>query len=434
MSSEDLAAKVQAQEAELGRLRRSVKELSIINEIATAIGSAMAVQQILDLITQKCVKHMEVEQGAVLLLDTGRQENQFHTVVRRIDQSRFDRPYRLDVSLTGWMLKNQQPLVVNDLARDPRFQYAAGEGASIRSLLSVPLMAKGKMIGQIALFNKKTPEGFSHEDQRMLAIIATQSAQVIENARLLEEEAALARMQEDLRLAYEIQVNLLPTESPALPGYELVGKSLPAKEVGGDFYDFIPLGTDRLAFSIGDISGKGMPAALLMSNVQATVRTQTLLHATPAECVQRANTQIYHCTRPGKFASMFYAQLQRDAHHLRYVNAGHNYPYLITRAGEVRRLEEGGVVLGVMESFPFAETAMPLAPGDLLLLYSDGITEAVNDKHEEFGEERMVRAIADYRHKPAEQLIRRVVTAVQDHAMGCAQSDDMTLVILKRVE
>ncbi len=128
MSSEDLAAKVQAQEAELGRLRRSVKELSIINEIATAIGSAMAVQQILDLITQKCVKHMEVEQGAVLLLDTGRQENQFHTVVRRIDQSRFDRPYRLDVSLTGWML-NQQPLVVNDLARDPRFQYAAGAKA-----------------------------------------------------------------------------------------------------------------------------------------------------------------------------------------------------------------------------------------------------------------------------------------------------------------
>jgi len=213
-----------------------------------------------------------------------------------------------------------------------------------------------------------------------------------------------------------------------------VGKSLPAKEVGGDFYDFIPLGTDRLAFSIGDISGKGMPAALLMSNVQATVRTQTLLHATPAECVQRANTQIYHCTRPGKFASMFYAQMERDSHRLTYVNAGHNYPYLITRGGEVRRLEMGGVVLGVMESFPFAETAVALAPGDLLLLYSDGITEAINDKSDEFGEERMVRAVADYRHKPAEQLIRRLFAAVQDHAMGCAQSDDMTLVILKRLE
>ncbi len=203
------------------------------------------------------------------------------------------------------------------------------------------------MIGQIALFNKKTPE----DSATRTSGCWPSSPPVGPGDR--ERPAAgggggAGRMQEDLRLAYEIQVNLLPTESPALPGYELVGKSLPAKKWAATSTSSAgngPAGVfHRRHLGEGDAGGA--------AHVQRAGHRpdQTLLHATPAECVQRANTQIYHCTRPGKFASMFYAQLQRDAHHLRYVNAGHNYP-LITRAGEVRRLEEGGVVLGVMESF-----------------------------------------------------------------------------------
>ena len=419
-------------EQENRRLRRALEEVSILNEIAIAISSTLSLDHILDLIVKKSLRHIAAEQGAVLLLDEQKEERPFQTMIRGWDTSSENLPFRLDTQLTGWMLKHRRPLLSNDFAADDRFHKAAGESLPVASLLCVPLMAKGRMIGLISMFNKKSQDGFSEEDQRLLSIIATQSAQTIENARLLEEEQALIRMQEELRLACEIQTNLLPAAPPEIPGYDVYGRSIPAKEVGGDYFDFIPTGPCRLSFCLGDVSGKGMPAALLMSNLQATIRGQAMLHASIPDCLSHSNRLLFHNTSPEKFATLFYGCIDTKHHALSYANAGHNFPLLFRADGSHRTLEVGGMVLGCLDGSAFVEETVELAAGDRLVVYSDGITEAVNREDEEFGETRLIDLVRAHARSGSRELAETVLDAVQRHAGDAPQMDDMTLVIIRR--
>jgi sigma-B regulation protein RsbU (phosphoserine phosphatase) len=414
------------------RLRRALKELSILNEIAVAINSALSLDRILESIVQKCTKHLNVEQVAVLLLDEKIDEKPFQTIIRGFDITANALPYRLDTQLTGWMLKNRTSLLINDFQNDTRFQTFSEEANVIRSLLSVPLMSKSKMIGLITVFNKTGESGFNNDDQRLLSIISSQSSQVIENARLLKEEQEFIKVQQELRLAYEIQMNLLPETSPQIDGYEIFGRSIPAKEVGGDYFDFISVECNKMAFCIGDISGKGMPAALLMSNLQASVRGQTLVKSNVKDCMEKINSMLFHNTPPEKFSTFFYGILDSENHKIIYSNAGHNYPFLFSKEKGPVQLEEGDIVLGFMETSQFRENSISLAPGDLLLLYSDGITEAINENEEELGEEEMTKVIVENPDLSLEEMADQIIEKVKLHSGDNLQYDDMTLVLIKR--
>lgn len=414
------------------RLRRAVEELSVLNEIAVAINSSLSLDHILESIVQKCTKHLKVEQVAVLLLDEKIEEKPFQTMVRGWDTSPGTLPYRLDTQLTGWMLKHKTALLINDFEKDSRFKTFANESLELSSLLSVPLLSRNRMIGLITVFNKKQGDGFSKDDQRLLSIIGSQSSQVIENARLLIEEQELLKVQQELRLAYDIQSNLLPEKAPEIEGYDIYGQSIPAKDVGGDYFDFIPIDEQRLAFCVADISGKGIPAALLMSNLQATVRGQTMAKASVAECLRRSNTMLVHNTPAEKFSTFFYAILDSESHHVYYGNAGHNFPFLFQAGKEPRQLEEGDIVLGIMETDSYEEHVFTMEPGEILALYSDGITEAINKEEEEFGEAELAALIDDNKNASARELTEKIIDAVRLHASDCVQYDDMTVVIIKR--
>ena len=419
-------------ERENKRLKRALEEVSILNDIAIAISSTKSLDHVMDMIVQKCIKHIQAEQGAIMLLDEKKEDKPFQTMIRGWDTTATSLPYRMDTQLTGWMIKNREPLMINDLVKDDRFHSVKDSDISIHSLLCVPLMNKGNMIGLLSIFNKKGEDGFRIDDQRLLSIIAAQSAQVIENARLLEEEQALQRIQEELRFAYEIQINLLPKKPPSIKGYDIFARSIPAKEVGGDYYDFIPVEKNRLAFCLGDVSGKGMPAALLMSNLQATIRGQTMVNATTAECLHRSNTILFHNTPPEKFATFFYGILDPESHSLIYSNAGHNYPFLFIKGEKPVQLKESGIVLGCMETFPFTEEKITLKPGEILLIYSDGITEAVNSDNEEFGESKLVEVMMKNQALSAEKMVERIISTVQEYTGDSPQTDDITLIIIKR--
>jgi len=414
------------------RLKAAVEELSALNEIATAITSTQTLEQIVDLIVRKCVKHIKVEQGAVMLLDEKDESKPFHTMIRKQDSLSNILPYRLDAQLTGWMLKNKNPLIVNDLTTDPRFKFMVTNDFPIKSLLSVPMMVKGKMIGLLTTFNKKAEAGFTVGDQRLLGIIAAQSAHVIENARLYQEEQSLIRLQEEMRLAYEIQVDLLPKSQPVLPGYKIAGKSIPAKDVGGDYFDFIPDGDKILAFCLGDISGKGIPAALLMANLQATLRGQTLMGKDCKDCVSFANEILYHNTAPNKFATLFYGVIDSTKNELNYCNAGHNNPFYFSHDNKLTPLDKGGLIVGIMPSVPYEEEKIPFNSDDLLVIFSDGVTEAMNAAEEEFGEKKLIDLIIKNRHELPENLIDIIINNVKIFTSGQAQSDDITVVIVKR--
>jgi len=423
-------------EKENQRLRVAVEELSILNEIAITISSAHSLDRVVELIVQKCIKHLKVEQGAVMLLQEENQDSPFRTMVRQADASTMSRilPFRLDTQLTGWMLKNQKPLVINNFDEDDRFQKGELKDFAIHSLLSVPLRLKGKMIGLLTVFNKKIGDGFSDNDQRLLSIISAQSAQVIENARLHEEEKTFLMMQEQMRLAHDIQMRLLPESSPEIEGYEIAGFSVPAQEVGGDYYDFIPCDSDRLAICLGDVSGKGIPAAMLMSNLQATLRGQTLSDVSPKVCLSRANTLLYHSTDFKKFATVFYGILDYKNHQLIYTNGGHDDPIFFSKGKDPQRLSSGGTVLGFVEQFVYTEDTMPLKPNDFFVIYSDGITEAMNLQEEEFGEERLISIIKKFNEEKPQKIIDEIIKSVNTHVGTAPQMDDMTIVVVKRTK
>ncbi|UCF06907.1 MAG: SpoIIE family protein phosphatase [bacterium] len=421
-------------EKENQRLRTAIDELTVLNDIATAIGSTIALEEVIDLMVRKCIKHLKVEQGTVTLLDTNENKDALRTMVRRADTSRYVLPYHLDTQITGWMLKNKKPLLINDFSNDNRFQKAKKENYPIRSLLSVPLLLKGRMIGTLNVFNKKTDEAFTEEDKRMITIIASQSAQIIENARLYEEEQTLMHIREEMRLAYKIQTDLLPKTAPDVAGYEIAGKSLPAKSVGGDYFDFVEADPKHLALCLGDVSGKGMPAALLMSNLQATLRGQITQQLSPKKCLEHSNKIMFRNTDPFRFATLFYGVLDSEKHELQYANAGHNPPFLIKSGKDPVRLGTGGIVLGIIEDFTYPEEHVPFDTGDILVVYSDGVTEAFDDKDEEFGEERLISMVKKYSGDPVEQIIEKIIGAVQHHTVGVQQMDDITLIIVKRTE
>ena len=419
-------------EEENRRLRTAVAELSILNDIATTITSTHSIEHIVDLIVRKCVKHLKVEQGAVMILDEKNQSNPLKTMIRQQDTLYDLLPYRLDAQLTGWMLKNQTPLVVKDLKEDSRFKSFMDENSPIKSLLGVPLVLKGKMTGVLTVFNKHANEGFTDGDQRLLSIIAAQSAQIIENARLYLEEQNLMLMQEEMRLAAETQINLLPKSIPKVADYQIAGKSIPAKDVGGDYYDFIQVDDNNFAFCLGDVSGKGMSAAMLMSNLQATLRAQILSGENSTETITRANTLLYQNTDSTKFVTLFLGIINIETNEIKYCNAGHNNPYHYDTNNQVKELDIGGLILGFQPDSSYLGGSIPFQPDDLLVLYSDGITEAMNDKNEEFGEERLTGLIIKYKSEDIYKLIDRIIDEVNKFSDGIPQSDDMTLMIIKR--
>jgi sigma-B regulation protein RsbU (phosphoserine phosphatase) len=413
------------------RLKKSIEDLWTINQLARIISSTIPVNQILEKVVDVSVKAIKAEQGTISLLDAEENHDTFKTLIRKVDRSQPIGKYRLDDDLTGWMLKNRKPLVINDASRDETFKLQHELFKEIHSILSVPLLCKGRLIGVLNAFNKKGGLDFSSEDQRLLSIISSQSAQVIENARLYEEEKQLREFEKELETARSMQMRLLPKESPDIPGFEIAGVSNPAKEVGGDYYDFIDLGDKSWGIALGDVVGKGVPAALLMSSLQATLRSQAWTNTSMAACISKTNNILYLNTESNKFATLFYGALSPQTGTFRYVNAGHNFPFHFDREGNVWALKKGGIVLGMIPDCPFEEDGIKLKPGELVVIYSDGVTEAENSEEELFEEERLQKIVGENRHLAAKQLVDLLVERVKSFTGAKAQDDDITLVVLK---
>ena len=419
-------------EVENQKLQSAINELSILNDIATAISSTQSVENVINQIIYKCIWHLHVEEAAISLLDQIEEDQKFHTMIRRQDHTHQRVPFKLDDRVTGWMIKNQKPLLINNTHEDDLFRFFKKDELSYKAILCVPLMLKGKLTGYLAVFNKKNDEKFTTEDQKLLSIIASQSVQVIENARLYEEEKILARLREEMRLAYEIQLNLLPKKLPQIAGFEFVAASIPAEDVGGDYYDFIQLENGEFGFCVGDVTGKGMPAAMLMANLQATLRSQVLTGNFCAECLKNVNKLLFRSTEPTKFATLFYGILDPLTGSITYANGGHDSPILIKKGHPPVMLDATGLLLGVMENVLYKQSNVVLETGDILMLYTDGITESMNIKMEELGLKALLSTLEKYQNDSADNILDKVKERIKQHAGNVPQSDDITLMIIKK--
>jgi PAS domain S-box-containing protein len=245
-------------------------------------------------------------------------------------------------------------------------------------------------------------------------------------------EEARIRLKEEARMARNIQLNFLPKGAPDVPGYEIAGKSIPALNVGGDYYDFIRLDADRYVVSLGDVSGNGLAAALVMANLQATIRGQAMFDPEPARLLERANKLLFRSTNSRTFISLFYGILDAKNHTLVYANAGQDLPILFSPGNGKRTLTVNGIVLGVMEDAVYRQEEVSIGAGDRLLLYTDGIPETMNDYREQFGAERLADIVRRERAWSVRNVIENIFTAVHAHAGNAFQADDMTVVMVER--
>ncbi len=415
---------------ENSRLRRAVDELCILNELASTISALSNFEDVVRKIISRSIRAIDAEQGVITLVEE-HPENPARTLVRTTVSSVEQTQFHLDQALLGWMILNKRPLTINNPRADKRFSGMPWNSA-VRSILCVPMLIRSSLKGILTLYNKRFDTGFTDDDQRLLAIIASQSAQVVENARLSEEERALLQIRHEMKLASQIQADLLPKDMPRLPGYDIAGATFPARIVGGDYFDMIPICENKTAFCLGDVAGKGLPAALLAANLQATLRGEASPLASVAECVRKLNCRLYRTTGPEKFATLFYGILDSGAHTMRYCNAGQEPPFIFRRGGEPVRLCEGGPLVGIAEELPFGEEEVPLDEGDILVVYSDGVTEAMDCTRGQFGETKLVEVVTENREASAGQLIEKIVSAVREHAGVAPQHDDITAVVVKR--
>jgi len=426
------SARVDSLSRENLQLRRAVDELSILNELSAAISASRSMEDIIQTIIRRSIKAVRAEQGVVTLVGEDASDPT-KTLVRTMASSGDKEAYSPDQNLLGWMHMNRRPLVINDPADDTRFRGVQWPD-TIRSIVSVPMIVQSRLIGILTLYNKKRGDGFSTEDQRLLSILAGQSGQVVENARLHEEEKKLLKMQQEVKLAYEIQTNLLPGAAPPIDHYDLAGMSVPAQSVGGDYFDYIPVDEGKIAICLGDVSGKGLGAALLMSNVQATLRGQAQFGASVHETIEHSNQLLTQSIRRGSFVTLFYGILNPADNVFCYANAGHNRPYIRRADGSLETLMLGGLVLGFLGTQHYAQREFTFNPGDMLFIFSDGVTEAMNPDRAQFEEEKLEKMLIEAGDTSCQEIINRVHEAVRTHAAGAEQNDDITMVAIKRTK
>ncbi len=418
-------------EEENRELIRAVEELSILNDLARSIGASLNSQEIIQTIVRRSLRALDAEQGVITLVEK-REETSMKTLIRAATTSVDNQQYHFNQSLLGWMDIHQEPLLVSDPKNDPRFQGVEWD-ISIRSLLSVPLIVKSELVGVLTVYNKKHNDSFNTDDQRLLAIIASQSAQVIENARLYQEEKALLFLQREMELASKIQIDLLPKSPPQIDGYDLSGKSIPAAIVGGDYFDYFELDNDRVGFIVGDAAGKGMPAAIFMAVCRTLLRAESLRTQSVNECMNNVNKALNIENTTSMFVTMIYGILHTKSAMIEYCNAGHNNPVILHRDGVLEELKYlKNMALGMMTDTVYESNSIKLDSGESLILYTDGINEAINDTQIQFGEAALFSIIRKNTASTAEQHVETIMTAVNTHTGKAPQFDDMTVLVIRR--
>jgi sigma-B regulation protein RsbU (phosphoserine phosphatase) len=314
--------------------------------------------------------------------------------------------------------------------------------AALQSELLLPLAVRDKLLGFISLGPKKSEEPYTRSDVRLLKSVAAQTGLALENANLMreiaDEVAQRERLNREVEIAREVQERLFPQKLPAIAGLDYAGHCRPALGVGGDYYDFLALPQGHLGVAVGDVSGKGIAAALMMASLQASLRGEaTRAPENLAAAVGNVNRLVYEASAENRYATFFYGQYDPATRQFDYVNAGHNPPMLFhCSRGQwiVTRLEIGGTVVGLLETYPYQQGSASLAPGDLLVAYTDGISEAMNSADEEWGEARLIKTVEACSGLTAQEVLNRIFRDADAFVAGARQHDDMTLVVLRVVE
>jgi sigma-B regulation protein RsbU (phosphoserine phosphatase) len=418
--------------------RRLQSELAFVSELANVTASTTEIQPILDWVVEKTVAMLRAEEGSIRVQGSDDPQGGMHTIVRKHVPgfASGSWPGLISMSVQGF-LHRAELLATPDLHDDARFPGLRGEATRIRAVLAAPLKVENRIIGMLAVTESKPGRRWSESETQLLSIVASNSARAIEQARLREEarlkrefEARVRQQDEEAQQARVVQMSLVPARPLAAPPWEAVGRIVPARAVGGDAFDYYPLDEGRIGVSIADVSGKGVPAALLMARLVGTLRAFCNGRMPLPEAMARTNQAFTDTAASGKFVTLFYAEVDPARGTVRYVNAGHNPPLLRRASGAIEELAAGGVPIGIMPGWAYEQGESLLGRGDALLLYSDGVTEALDPFGNEYGEERLKAFWRVHGARPPAAAAEALLEDVVAFRGSAEQSDDITVVTI----
>ena len=412
--------------------QKTITQLSLLFEATRLLNSTLDLAELLDLILKIARTEVKADRGTVFLVDT-KHKQLWSIVASGLDHQEIRVPFGKGVA--GKVAETGEAINVDDAYTLEFFDRSFDQkfGYQTRSVLCLPIRHHtGEVVGVIQLLNKTTGPRFTVDDHDFLSKLSGHMAMALENARLHREVVEKQRLEKELALARGIQRSLLPDAPPVVPGYDIAVINEPCFEVGGDYYDFLNLGPQSLLLVVADVEGKGVSSALVMSNLQATLRA-LVMHLHSLEVLTLSlNEMICNDTKSQKFLSMFLGLVDTRRNGLHYINAGHVPPILIDgETGKYQNLEDGGTVIGLFLATEYQRGSAKLKNGDILVCCTDGILEANNAADDEFGTERLAASVFKHRNKSAQELVDSVLADVNAFSVDGTHVDDKVLMVLK---
>ena len=424
-------ARTKPEQSVAARVAREGDLLALISKVGITLLASSTLDETLEQIVSLVFEAVPADRCLLMMRD-GEHEEMRVAVARLRDRVGEVGEIRVSRNVMDEVVMRGNSVLTSDAQHDPRFASGTMVLQGVRSVLAVPLGVSDKVFGIIYADSPIAEGRFTEDHLKLLTTLASVAAIRVENAKLVEARFQQERLERELQLASEIQQRFQPAAPPQIAGSELQGISFPCYEIGGDYYDFIERADGRLVIALGDVSGKGTAAALLMSSLHAAIHAQTGSHDTLVDTVTAVNKYLAENIPPNRFVTLFFAELDPESGALSFLNAGHNPPLIVHAAGTVEQLSSGGLPLGIKGDAEYREGRTHLKHGDVLVIYSDGVTEAASPSGEEFGPTRLYEVVSRNVDASAAGIRDRIESALTKFSQGTQAADDITLVIVKR--
>lgn len=413
------------------QLDLTIHELNSLFEISNELNSGLEAQHVMQVLTLTLMGQMMISKCFVVVADDERGTNTRLGIQRGLDPGKLNKQVIADVQFQELIPKLDDVVYTEDLERSRIRELCQSLNIAVLIPMQIKHQTKG-ILGISRKFTQLAREPFTDNELVYLTTLANQAMVALENARLFEVAIDKERLEKELDLAKTIQQGLLPQENPYAPNFDISGMNISSRQVGGDYFDFIKLPGGKWGIAIADVTGKGVPASLLMANVHAYL--QILAETIPAvsDVTKKLNSSLVASTAGNsQFVTFFYGVLDPNTKRFTFTNAGHNYPIVFRRNGQIEYLKAGGLILGMFPLAEYEQDSIILESGDILLMYTDGVSEALDRNDEDYGEERIEQFIPQYADKPAADIIEILLNDLNQFTAGEPQSDDITVVLVK---
>ncbi len=409
------------------KAKKKTLQMETLLEVEKSLSSSLNLNELLELILDSLLTVVKYDAVAIFLIDKKKQEIEYIKARGFAPALEPDLQLKIGQGIAGWAAKTQKSLIVSNVKQDRRYIEARVE---TQSAMAVPIVSQKRMIGVFSLESDE-PNAYREDDLELLEAFASLAAISLERARQHEEILEKRKLEEELSIARIIQQSFLPRIKPQLSGFDISGINIPSEKVGGDYYDFIPIIENQIGVAIGDVSGKGIPAALIMASFRASLIAEIRNNYAIRSIMFKVNNLLFESTASDIYVTAVYGVLDTKNRIFTFANAGHNAPILRHANGEMEYLTEGGVALGMFENLKYEERPVGLSPGEIIVFYTDGVTEAKNEKEEEFGTKKLKQVINDSHQLNASQIQENIYRAVKDFTGSLPQADDLTMIVIK---